>query len=91
MECELREIRPFQSKFHIRVSEEPSLSAWIGARECACQSNFKKDCVISKEDYTEKGGEYLKEHKSSNVYHASPAPLTQPQLGSLEDNQMEIF
>ncbi|XP_034230197.1 actin-related protein 5 [Thrips palmi] len=91
LECELREIRPFQSEFHIGMSRDPSLSAWIGACEFARQPNFKTDILISKEDYAEKGGEYLKEHKASNIYNASPASLTQPQLGPLEDTEMEIF
>lgn len=91
LECELRAIRPFQSKFHIRISKDPSLSAWNGACEFARQPNFKNDFLITKEDYTEKGGEYLKEHSASNVYCASPAPLTQTQSGPLEDAEMEIF
>ncbi|KAK3910942.1 Actin-related protein 5 [Frankliniella fusca] len=88
---EVREIRPFQSVFCVNLSRNPILSAWNGAREFANMPNFSKEFMISKDDFTEKGAEYLKEHKASNVFNASPAPLCQPQTGSTEDVEMEIF
>lgn len=88
---EVREIRPFQSEFQVNISKNPSLSAWNGAREFANMPGFSKDCTISRHDYTEKGGEYLKEHKTSNIFNASPAPLCQPLVGATEDVEMEIF
>lgn len=97
LERELREIRPFQSKFRVRVSKDPSSSGWTGASEFARQTNFTKDFLITKEDYAEKGGEYLKEHRASNVFNVSPAPLSQPPAGAgagpgpMEDIEMELF
>ncbi|KAJ1522011.1 hypothetical protein ONE63_002333 [Megalurothrips usitatus] len=91
LERELREIRPFQSYFHVSVSRDPSLSAWIGAREFSNQANFSSEFLVSKQDYIEKGGEFLKEHPSSNVYNLSPAPLSQVQAGAAEDVEMELF
>lgn len=91
LERELQEIRPFKSHFRIYVSHDPALSAWRGACEFACLPNFKKDFLITKQDYAENGGEYLKEHKASNVYNPSPAPLCQPQGGPNDDLEMDIF
>lgn len=71
---ELMEIRPFQSTHKIFTSSNASLDAWYGARVIANSDNFD-DYLITKSDYNEKGGEYLKEHQCSNKYHQTPAPI----------------
>lgn len=92
LERELQEVRPFQSKFHVSMSRDPSLSAWHGACELANQVNSREEIYISRDEYLEKGGEYLKEHKASNVYRPSPAALpSQTQSGTIEDMEVELF
>lgn len=71
---ELREMRPFKSTFSVQTASEPILDAWMGARDFALGSSFS-DCCISRQEYLEKGGEYLKEHTASNLYCPSPLPL----------------
>lgn len=67
-------MRPFQSTHKVIVADNPSLDAWYGARDFAAASDFENRC-ISKEDYYEMGGEYLKEHHASNKYFKSPATI----------------
>lgn len=67
-------MRPFQSTHKVVMSKNPSLDAWYGARDFAADDNFEKSC-ITKEEYYELGGEYLKEHRASNKYLKSPAPI----------------
>ncbi|XP_041982359.1 actin-related protein 5 isoform X1 [Aricia agestis] len=74
LERELLEMRPFQSTHKVVMATNPSLDAWYGARDFACSNEFENWC-ISKEDYYEMGGEYLKEHHASNRYQKSPAPI----------------
>lgn len=74
MNKEMLEIRPFKSKFSVSLSKKPSLSAWYGAKKFCCSDNFK-NCVITYEDYQEKGADYIKEYFASNSYVPLPAPL----------------
>ncbi|XP_015186503.1 PREDICTED: actin-related protein 5 [Polistes dominula] len=71
---ELKEIRPFGSSFQINVAKNTSLDSWYGARDFGLSGNLPEYLVTFKE-YTEKGGEYLKEHTASNMYTRSPDPL----------------
>lgn len=51
-----------------RVIGNPQLDAWYGAREFAvAEANFES-LSLTRADYDEKGGEYLREHLTSNVY-----------------------
>ncbi|XP_074654369.1 actin-related protein 5-like [Tubulanus polymorphus] len=70
LEVELLASRPYQSSFSIYTADNPVLDAWLGARKLACSPIFK-DCVITRADYQEKGGEYLKEHSRSNQFFPS--------------------
>ncbi|CAH1406402.1 unnamed protein product [Nezara viridula] len=75
--AELTQIRPFRSKIAVQVANSPSLSAWYKARDMARNLSWLKSSSITKEDFLEKGYEYLKEHCVSNPYTSSPAPITQ--------------
>ncbi|XP_046673502.1 actin-related protein 5 isoform X2 [Homalodisca vitripennis] len=71
---ELREMRPFKSKFSVQIASDPALDAWMGARDFALDPDVLDNC-ISRQEYLDKGGEYLKEHRTSNMYCPSPVPL----------------
>ncbi|XP_077371256.1 actin-related protein 5 isoform X2 [Festucalex cinctus] len=74
MERELLAIRPFQSHFKVTMARQPTLGAWLGARDWALGhppgggGGGGVAGWISRQDYEEKGGEYLSEHCASNVF-----------------------
>ncbi|XP_063537225.1 actin-related protein 5 [Cydia strobilella] len=84
LERELLEMRPFQSTHKVVTARNASLDAWYGARDFAGSNEFENWCV-SKEDYYELGGEYLKEHHASNKYFKSPAPIVDNTLAPAGD------
>ncbi|XP_034834357.1 actin-related protein 5 [Maniola hyperantus] len=84
LEKELLEMRPFQSTHKVVMAKNPSLDAWYGARDFAGSNEFENWC-ISKEEYYEMGGEYLKEHHASNKYYKSPAPIIDNTLAPAGD------
>lgn len=100
MEREIMEIRPFHSEFNITLAPNPSLDAWQSARHFANAPSFDQ-FVTTKNDYLEFGGEYLKEHISSNRYFPTPAPIesiipsSQTSVTStsetIDKNEEEIF
>ncbi|XP_039179641.1 actin-related protein 5 [Crotalus tigris] len=65
---ELLEMRPFQSSFQVHLASNPVLDAWYGARDWALEYMNREEGWITRKDYEEKGGEYLKEHSASNIY-----------------------
>lgn len=69
---ELMEMRPFESTFAVKIAKDPSLDAWNGARKFAMSSNFQKN-QISRSDYDEMGGEYIKEYFAGNTFFPTPA------------------
>ncbi|XP_053988813.1 actin-related protein 5 isoform X1 [Hylaeus volcanicus] len=71
---ELREMRPFDSNFQINIAKNTSIDAWYGARDFGLNGNLP-EFLVSKKEYEEKGGEYFKEHSTSNTYTRSPDPL----------------
>ncbi|KOC60709.1 Actin-related protein 5 [Habropoda laboriosa] len=71
---ELREMRPFGSNFQINIAKNTSIDAWYGARDFGLNGNLP-EYLVSKKEYEDKGGEYLKEHSTSNTYTRSPDPL----------------
>ncbi|XP_064632703.1 actin-related protein 5-like [Lineus longissimus] len=71
MEVELRAIRPFQSLFNVNTAKNPTLDAWYGEKKFATSPDFKSHS-ITRSEYEEKGGEYLKEHEASNRYLPQP-------------------
>ncbi|XP_016977986.1 actin-related protein 5 [Drosophila rhopaloa] len=68
---ELLEMRPFQSKFSIYESDEPSLSAWLGACVHAEEPNFGHS-LTTRQDHQEYGSEFFREHRASNLFYPTP-------------------
>lgn len=68
---ELLEMRPFQSQFAIYESDEHSLSAWLGACVQAEDPKFAQT-LTTRQDYQEKGSEFFREHKCSNLFYPTP-------------------
>ncbi|XP_042347978.1 actin-related protein 5 [Plectropomus leopardus] len=94
VERELLAMRPFQSHFKVTMASRPALDAWYGARDWALEhppggEGGAADGWISRQEYEEKGGEYLSEHCASNVFvpmkiaKPIPARSTEPPLTSL--------
>ncbi|XP_075757454.1 actin-related protein 5 isoform X2 [Pelodiscus sinensis] len=78
IEKELLEMRPFQSSFQVHFASSPILDAWYGARDWALEYVNREEGWITRNDYEEKGGEYLKEHCASNVYVPIRLPKQAP-------------
>lgn len=78
VERELLAMRPFQSPFKVTMASRPGLDAWYGARDWALEHPAAAGAEgwISRQDYEEKGGEYLSEHSASNVF--IPMKLAKP-------------
>ncbi|KAI3357271.1 hypothetical protein L3Q82_015725 [Scortum barcoo] len=80
VERELLAMRPFQSHFNVTMASRPALDSWYGARDWALEHlpSGAAEGWISRQDYEEKGGEYLSEHCASNIFIpmkiAKPAP-----------------
>jgi len=68
---ELLEMRPFQSTFAIYESDEPTLSAWLGACMLAREPNFGKT-LFTRQDHQEHGSEFFREHRASNLFYPTP-------------------
>ncbi|XP_068454146.1 actin-related protein 5 [Clinocottus analis] len=94
VERELLAMRPFQSHFKVTMASRPALDAWYGARDWALQhppggEGGAAEGWISRQEYEEKGGEYLSEHRASNVFvpmkitKPAPARPTEPSVTSL--------
>ncbi|CAH2292729.1 actin-related 5 [Pelobates cultripes] len=75
---ELLQMRPFGSFFQVSVASNPALDAWHGASDWALENAEGEDGWISRAEYEEKGGEYLKEHSASNRYTAIHLPKPAP-------------
>lgn len=74
LQRELREMRPFGSNFQVNIAKNTSLDSWYGARDFGLNGNLP-EFLVSRKEYEEKGGEYFKEHLTSNTYTRSPDPL----------------
>lgn len=64
------------------MASQPSLDAWFGAREWALRNASVSYGWISRQDYEEKGGEYLSEHCTSNIF--IPMLISKPAARSNE-------
>lgn len=71
------------------LASRPALDAWFGARDWALEhlptgEGAAAQGWISRQEYEEKGGEYLSEHRASNVFipmkitKVAPARSTEP-------------
>lgn len=78
IEKELLAMRPFQSSFQVHLALNPVLDAWYGARDWALDHLNDDEAWITRKDYEEKGGEFLREHCASNVY----VPIRLPKQAS---------
>ncbi|KAI9372328.1 hypothetical protein BJX61DRAFT_507758 [Aspergillus egyptiacus] len=63
---EFRAFLPLDAQLAVRRASDPILDAWKGAAQWASGSDLGKSS-ISREEYLEKGSEYLKEHELGNV------------------------
>jgi hypothetical protein len=52
-----------------------SLDAWLGMRKWVSNIADLTSTSTTRQDYDEKGGEYLKEHQMSNQYIPTPVTL----------------
>ncbi|XP_036390221.1 actin-related protein 5 [Megalops cyprinoides] len=68
VERELLAMRPFQSHFQVSMATQPALDAWFGARQWVLQNGSGGLGWVTRQDYEEKGGEYLTEHCASNTF-----------------------
>ena len=64
---EMTSVLPVGSSVHIRRAAHAQLDAWRGLAKFATTQECKT-AMISRAEYLEKGGEYLKEHSLSNSY-----------------------
>ncbi|KAI8340191.1 hypothetical protein BC941DRAFT_349149 [Chlamydoabsidia padenii] len=65
----IRSIYPVGSMVQVRRAKDPLLDAWKGAAKFALSSALKQYCVTRKE-YQEYGGEYIKEHSLGNAFRS---------------------
>lgn len=65
---ELRAVLPTETPLGVRRAKDPILDAWKGAAQWA-SSKESRQAFVSKEEYLEKGGDYIKEHNLGNVYN----------------------
>ncbi|KAL4804083.1 hypothetical protein BDV18DRAFT_143792 [Aspergillus unguis] len=63
---DFRAFLPLEAQLAVRRASDPILDAWKGAAQWASGSGLAKSS-ISREEYMEKGSEYLKEHDLGNV------------------------
>ncbi|KAL4932457.1 actin-related protein ARP5 [Aspergillus undulatus] len=63
---EFRAFLPLEAQLAVRRAADPILDAWKGAAQWASGPGLAKSSV-SREEYLEKGSEYLKEHDLGNV------------------------
>ncbi|XP_063984211.1 actin-related protein 5 [Diachasmimorpha longicaudata] len=79
LQRELREIRPFATSFRISIAGNTALDAWYGARDFGLSDSLP-EYLVTRQEYEEMGGEYVKEHSASNLYFTSPEPLPTMQV-----------
>ena len=64
---ELRAVLPAESTVGVRKAKNPVLDAWKGAAQWASQTQ-SRNSFVTREEYQEKGGEYIKEHNLGNAF-----------------------
>lgn len=64
---ELRAVLPAEVQLGVRRAKDPVLDAWRGAARWAGTAE-SRTAFVGREEYFEKGGEYLKEHSLGNMY-----------------------
>ncbi|XP_049775222.1 actin-related protein 5 isoform X3 [Schistocerca cancellata] len=79
---ELVEVSPFKSVVNVRVAVDPALDPWYGARDFAA-SELLKEALVTRQDYEERGGEFLREHAASNPFFPSPTAVSAGESSSV--------
>lgn len=64
---ELRAVLPADVQLGVRRAKDPLLDAWKGAAIWAREKESRQ-AFVTREEFAEKGGEYIKEHNLGNVY-----------------------
>jgi actin-related protein 5 len=64
---ELRAVLPADVALGVRRAQDPILDAWKGAAKWAGTKESRQS-FVTKEEYAEKGGEYIREHSLGNIY-----------------------
>ena len=64
---ELRAVLPVDVTLGVRRARDPVLDAWRGAAKWAGDASSRKD-FVTREEWREMGGEYIKEHGLGNVF-----------------------
>ena len=67
LRSELRAVLPVDVQLGVRKAKDPVLDAWKGAAKWA-RTTENRQAFVSREEYIEKGGEYLREHNLGNVF-----------------------
>ncbi|TKA31961.1 hypothetical protein B0A50_01206 [Salinomyces thailandicus] len=67
LRAELRAVLPADVVLGLRKAKDPSLDAWKGAARWAGTPGSRQ-AFVSKREWEEKGGEYIKEHDLGNVF-----------------------
>ncbi|KAL8849313.1 MAG: hypothetical protein Q9221_005723 [Calogaya cf. arnoldii] len=62
---ELRTVLPIEAPINLRKAKDPILDAWRGAAQWAAGAESNQR-FVSREEYQEKGSEYMKEHNLGN-------------------------
>ncbi len=70
---ELRAVLPAEKTFEVRRAKDPIMNAWKGAAGWVEKEDGKlwKQGRVTREEYLEKGSDYLKEHYMGNSYGGS--------------------
>ncbi|PSK58712.1 Actin-like protein arp5 [Elsinoe australis] len=65
---ELRAVLPAEATLGLRRAKDPVLDAWRGAAGWASDKGRSAGGFVTREEYAEKGAEYLKEHNLGNAF-----------------------
>lgn len=67
LKTELRAVLPVEAQLGVRRAKDPVLDAWRGAAEWANDYSKNKSYFVTREEFLEKGGEYIKVSFSSHA------------------------
>lgn len=67
LENELRAVLPSDVQLGVRKAKDPILDAWKGAARWAREKD-SRPAFVTREEFAEKGGEYIREHNLGNVF-----------------------
>ncbi|KAL0078787.1 hypothetical protein J3Q64DRAFT_1638036 [Phycomyces blakesleeanus] len=69
IEGSMQSIFPANTAIQVKRAKDPLLDAWKGAAMVALDEKFK-NIRVSKKEYEEYGGEYIKEHGLGNIFRS---------------------